>query len=111
MNKKREVAFINESLKEIFFELEKGKFKDKQLFGFINHAIDDLKENPLCGIKISKRLWPIDYIKKYKINNLWKYNLPNSWRLIYTIKEDQITIVSIILEWFRHKDYERRFKY
>jgi hypothetical protein len=32
-------------------------------------------------------------------------------RLIYSITGDEISIVSIILEWFDHKDYERRFSY
>jgi len=105
------VAFINEKLKSNFKKLVKGKFEDKQLFKFINRAIDDLKKNPFCGIKIPKKLWPKEYIKKYQITNLMKYNLPNAWRLIYTIEADEIKIVNIILEWMDHKEYERRFKY
>jgi len=50
-------------------------------------------------------------IKKYKISNLWKYDLTNGWRLIYTIESDEIRIISIILEWFDHKNYEKRFGY
>lgn len=45
------------------------------------------------------------------LTNLWKYDLPDAWRLIYTIKEDEIKILSIILEWFDHKEYERKFNY
>ena len=70
-----------------------------------------MKNNPACGIKIPKRLWPKIYLQKYSITNLWKYGLPNGWRLIYTIKEDEIMILNVILEWFDHKEYERRFKY
>ena len=71
----------------------------------------DIKNNPSCGTKIPKKLWPRVYIEKYNILNLWKYDLPNSWRLIYTIKEDDIQVIGVILEWFDHKNYERRFKY
>ncbi len=39
------------------------------------------------------------------------YDLPSAWRLIYTIESDEIKIVSIILEWFDHKDYEKKFNY
>lgn len=60
---------------------------------------------------ISEKLWPNEYIKKYKITNLWKYDLPDGWRLIYTIESNKIKIVSIILEWFDHKNYERKFNY
>jgi hypothetical protein len=39
------------------------------------------------------------------------YDLPGGWRLVYTIKEDEITILNVILEWFNHKGYEKRFNY
>lgn len=111
MIKIKEVAFANISLKESYFELKQGKFEEKQLFEFINKVIDDLKENPFCGVRIPKELWPKEYIKKYEVTNLWKYNLPNSWRLIYTIIGNEVKIVSMILEWMNHKDYEKRFHY
>jgi len=111
MKKEIYVAFISKKLKEEFEALKEGKFQDKQLYTFINRAIDDLKINPTCGTKIQKKLWPKEYIKKYKITNLWKYDLPNGWRLIYTIEADEVKIMNVILEWFGHKEYERRFKY
>ena len=91
--------------------LKTGKFEDKKLYEFIDRAIDDLKKSPTCGTKIQKKIWPKEYKKKFGINNLWKYDLPNAWRIIYTIETDEVTIVSIILEWFSHKGYEKRFKY
>ncbi|HLC56264.1 MAG TPA: type II toxin-antitoxin system YoeB family toxin [Candidatus Nanoarchaeia archaeon] len=111
MIKEKFVAFVNQKLKEEFEYLAKGKFEDKKLYEFINRAMDDMKRNPTCGTKIPRKLWPKDYVKKYEINNLWKYDLPNAWRLIYTIDEDKVKILNIILEWFDHKDYERRFGY
>ena len=109
--KSKHVAFISEALKNQFNELNKGKFEDKQLYNFLNKAINNLKENPLCGVRIPKRLWPDTYVKNYGITNLWKYDLPNAWRLIYSIEADEIKIVSIILNWMTHKEYERLFKY
>ena len=50
-------------------------------------------------------------IKKYGIDNLWKYNFPNAWRLIYSVARDEIIVVTIILEWMNHKEYEKRFNY
>lgn len=105
------VAFVNKSLEKEFEDLKTNKFVDKKLYDFIDRAISDLKKNPLVGIKIPKSLWPKEYVKKYDIRNLQKYDLPNGWRLIYTIKTDEIKILSIILEWFSHKNYEKRFKY
>ncbi len=111
MSKKIEIAFCDEDLKREFDKLEKGQFQEKELFKFLLRAIDDLKENPSCGIKIPRNVWPKEYIQKYRINNLFKYNLPNAWRLIYTIRQDEIKIINLLLEWFSHKDYEKRFSY
>lgn len=106
-----QVGFISQKLKKQFGLLKSGKFEDKQLYSFIDRAINDLKKDPTCGTKIQKKLWPKEYKKKYSITNLWKYDLPNAWRIIYMIESDEVTIMSIILEWFSHKDYEKRFKY
>jgi Txe/YoeB family toxin of Txe-Axe toxin-antitoxin module len=111
MNKEISVAFISKKLKEEFEALKDGKFEDKQLYNFINRAIDDLKKNPISGTKIPKNIWPKTYVQQYQITNLWKYDLPNVWRLLYTIETNEIKIVNIILEWFDHKEYERRFNY
>ncbi len=105
------VAFANPKLENNFDKLKEGKFEDKQLYEFIERAIDDLKKNPICGVKIPRKLWPKGYIKNYQINNLWKYDLPDGWRLIYSIFEDKLMIINLILEWFPHKEYERKFGY
>ena len=106
-DKPKYVTFYNKKLEDAFEKLKKGKFQDKRLYDQINQAQMNLKKDPACAIKVPKRLWP----KFYKVSNLWKYDLPCGWRLIYTIKADEIMILSIILEWMTHKEYERRFKY
>lgn len=110
MKKEYYVAFIDEKTKKAFEELKSGKFEDSRLYGFIDRAIDDLKKDPACGIKIPTKQIPKEY-KKYDVDNLWKYNLPGAWRLVYTIKADDVMILSVILEWMSHKEYERRFNY
>jgi hypothetical protein len=105
------VAFASPKLEKDFEKLKKGKFEDKELYEFIERAIADLKKNPTCGVKISRKLWPKGYIKNYHISNLWKYDLPDGWRLIYTIFEDKLMIINLILEWFPHKEYEKKFGY
>jgi len=105
------IAFLTKGLKEDFDSLQEGKFQDKQLYSYICRAQDDLKKNPSSGTKLPKRLWPKEYVQKWEITNLWKYDLPNSWRLVYTIEADDVKILAIILEWFNHKEYERRFGY
>ncbi len=110
-NRAKHVAFTDEKLLKAFEELKHGKFEEKELASYIQRAIDDLKENPLIGIIVPKKLWPRDYIAKFQVNNLRKYDLPNGWRLIYTLKGNEVEIVSVILEWFKHKEYEKKFHY
>ena len=52
-------------------------------------------------------------MQEYGVDNLWKYDLPGSWRVIYTVTtEGELYILAVILEWFSdHKEYERRFRY
>lgn len=107
----KSVAFADEKLRKAFDELKSGKFEDKQLASEIDGAMDALKLDPFSGVKIERRLWPKEYIKKYNIDNLRKYNLRNGWRLMYTISGDSVEVISIVLEWLDHKGYERRFGY
>ena len=105
------VGFASGEIKKAFEELKDGKFEDKQLYEFLQRAIDDLKKNPFVGKNIPKNLIPKEYIRNFDVDNLRKYDLPNGWRLVYTLKGNEVMIVSVILEWMDHKNYERRFKY
>ncbi len=113
MNDKRvkRVAFGDESVLQAYHELRAGRFEERQLAGFLDRAISDLKENPFVGVAVPRRLWPRDYVRHFSIDNLRKYDLPNGWRLIYTLKGSKVEIVSILLEWFAHKEYEKKFNY
>lgn len=108
---KSEIKFAEEKLKESLEKLKESKTEDKKLYEWINRALDDLEENAFCGIQVAKRLIPKVYIEKYGIDNLWKYDMPKGWRLIYSVANNEVNVLSIILEWMDHKDYERRFGY
>ena len=108
MIKPSKVVFISDELEKNFNKLAEN---DPIRKGIVR-AIQDLKENAFYGIQIPKRLFPTEYVKKYGINNLWKYDLPKGWRLLYTVTpENEVELISAILEWFNHKNYERKFKY
>ncbi|MFA5485056.1 MAG: hypothetical protein WC260_02290 [Candidatus Pacearchaeota archaeon] len=100
------IQFVNQKVQDAYNKLDDIKLKRN-----INKAFEEIRRNPFCGIQISKRLIPKEYIKKFNIHNVWKYNLPNAWRIIYSIEGGKTIIISIILEWMNHKEYERRFRY
>lgn len=109
-DKVKKVKFIDSKLFEAYQALKNGTFEEKALFAYLGRAFSDLKQNPFTGIKIPSRLWPKAYTK-YHLTNLRKYDLPNGWRLTYTLEGNELEIVSIILEWSTHKEYEKRFGY
>ena len=108
MIKPSKVVFIDDNLETSFNSLK----NDDPIKKAIIRAIKDLKENAFFGIQVPKRLIPRGYIRKYDLKNLWKYDLPKGWRLLYTLTaENEVELISAILEWFNHKDYERKMKY
>lgn len=108
---KSEIKFVDEKIQKSFEELKNSKTEDRKLYKWITRAFGDLEINAFSGIQIPKKLIPKIYVEKYGIDNLWKYDLPSGWRLIYAVQNGTICVLSIILEWMSHKDYEKRFKY
>lgn len=107
----KEVRFANTDLKTAFNKLKNGKGDEQELYKHILRAINKLEQDPFIGERVQKHLISEFYIQKYDINNLRKFNLTSSWRMIYTIVGEKLLIISVILEWLNHKEYERRFKY
>ena len=103
-----EDKFADNNVEKEFYKLG----KNDEIRKYIERAIKDIQLNAFCGVQIPKRLIPAEYLHKYGVDNLWKYDLPDGWRLMYSITTpSKVEIISIILEWFDHKDYERRFSY
>lgn len=82
---KSSVVFSDEKLKEAFNKLKESKTEEKKLYEWLNRAFDDIAENAFCGTQVPKKIIPKNYIKKYEITNLWKYDLPKAWRLLYSV--------------------------
>jgi len=106
--KSEEVVFVDKELEDAFNSLsEKDPLKKA-----LERAIEDIYENAFCGRNVIKKLIPKELIQKYSINNLWIYNLPSAWRLIYSITSSgDINMIAAILDWMNHKDYERLFRF
>ena len=81
------------------------------LLNSIKQKIEFLKDNPEYGLHIPKDRIPKEYIIKYDVNNLWKANLSDGWRMIYTIRGSAVEIISLILDIMNHRDYEKKFGY
>jgi Txe/YoeB family toxin of Txe-Axe toxin-antitoxin module len=78
-----------------------------QLLRSINQKKEFIKSNPFYGDNIPKGQIP----KSYNVQNLWRAELTNYWRMLYTIKGDQIEIICFILDILNHKEYDKKFGY
>ena len=105
------VFFIEDRVKQRFYSLEHGTREEQHLFSVIQATIDKIKENPFSGFQVPKKQIPKIYLKKYGIDNLWKIDLSSSWRLVYSVASNNEGIITLIIEWFDHQEYERRFRY
>ncbi|MBN2101986.1 MAG: hypothetical protein JW716_03895 [Candidatus Aenigmarchaeota archaeon] len=94
-------------------EISKGitNSDHQTLLNSIKQKIELLRDNPQYGIHIPKDRTPKEYIKNYDVNNLWKINLSGAWRMIYTIRGNEVEIISLILDIMNHRDYEKKFGY
>ncbi|MBN1385806.1 hypothetical protein JW968_02385 [Candidatus Woesearchaeota archaeon] len=103
---KSRIYFATKRLKSEFLGLKDDKIKD-----WINRALDNISDDAFIGVHIGKRKIPKTYIKRYGITNLWKYDLPQGYRLLYSITGSDPAPIAIIISWMNHKEYERIFKY
>ena len=105
------VGDFEEQFAEIQKRAKEGDNESVYLVKIIENGIEKLKFNYKYGDHISGEKIPKEYIEKYGVKNLWKLNLSSFWRLIYTIKGNEIEVISVLLEVLDHKDYDRKFGY
>ena len=113
---KAHIRLIGQALQE-YERLEKATKQEKQkgitssenqtLLRSINQKIDWLKENPLKGEPVKKN----DIPKELDVDNLFKIRLANYWRMLYTIRRQEIEIICFILTIESHPDYDKHFKH
>lgn len=122
MYKGKEVIIkLSEEANEVYGELNKivGEEKKKgvessfhqTLLRSIKRVTELLKENPFAGDQIPKRQIPKNYSLKYDIDNAWRIELANRWRMVYSITGNQIEIITFVMDIFNHRDYDKVFGY
>ncbi len=85
----------------------KTNSEEMQLIKSINNKIAILKQNPIYGQNIPKVLIP----KTLEVDNLFRVELTHYWRMLYTLRTNEIEIVSFVLYIFDHDEYDKLFGY
>ena len=86
---------------------------EKSILNAVNKKVNLIKLNIHYGDPISKNLIPMEYVEKYGITNLFRVELPNFWRMLYTLtnSESEIEIIAFVLDIIDHKKYNKKFGY
>jgi len=85
--------------------------KDITLLNAINRLFDVIVNNPFYGENAKKGLIPKEYRQKYDADNLFIADLPDYWRMIYTLESDEIEIIAFVLDIIDHDQYNKKFKF
>jgi len=85
----------------------KENTEEMQLLRSIKQKRDIIKANPFYGDNIKKKQIP----KEYHVQNLWRVELTGYWRMLYTIRGDQVEIICFILDILNHNNYSKKFGY
>jgi len=102
---------LKDQAKESYDELMKRSDKEaKSILNSVERIKEILKQNPQYGEPISKKLIPIPF-RKQGIQNLYRAELSNYWRMLYTLEGNEITIFVFILSIVDHKEYNKLFGY
>lgn len=115
MNKTVKVVFSPEA-EEAYLQLaEKANISktEQTILNSIHQKIELIKTDCHYGNPIAKKLIPKEYVIKYGISNLFRIELPNFWRMLYSLTngETEIEIISFVLNILDHKSYNKKFGY
>ncbi len=104
-------VFLKDQAKEAFIELKKRSDKEsKTLSNSIERIFNILKQNPQYGNPIKKELIPKS-ITNLGIKNIYRVELSNYWRMLYTLEGNKIEILIFVLNIVDHKEYNKLFGY
>lgn len=103
---KAELALLNKMIGE---QIAKGvkNSEEIRLLKSINQKIGLIKSNPMFGNNMPKHLIP----RWLNTTNLFRVELTGYWRMLYTLRGNEIEVVAIVLYLVDHKRYDKIFGY
>ena len=102
---------LKDEAKDSYLELKRRNDKEaKSILNSIERIKEILKQNPQYGEPISKKLIP-ESLKKLGIQTLYRVELSNYWRMLYTLEGNEITIYVFVLSIVDHREYNKLFGY
>jgi len=109
-------VILSSEAEEVFNHLKEEAINSKTertILNALTKKIEIIKTNPHYGDPIAKSLIPKEYINKYEVTNLFRIELPNFWRMLYSLidGETKIEIIAFVIDIIDHEDYNKKFGY
>ncbi len=85
----------------------------RSILNSIDRKIGIIKEDRYYGAAIRKSLIPEEYKIEYGSTNLFRVELSDFWRMLYTLTNDEagMKTVAIVLDIINHETYDKKFGY
>ena len=106
-------VFLKGEAEKSHLLLQERKDKDKEARSILNsfeRVKEFLKQNPQYGDPVPKKLIPAVFLKM-GIQNLYRVELSNYWRMLYTLEGNNVEILVFVLSITDHKGYNKLFGY
>jgi len=86
---------------------------ERSILKAIDRKIKLIKANPRHGRDVPKYLIPREYRTALGVKKLFRVELPNYWRMLYTLLDDndRLMIIAFVLDILDHKQYNKKFGY
>ena len=113
MNREIKIKFSNEAeeVYQFFKDNSLDSKEDRMLFDAIERIKLRMKKDPFCGDPISKKKIPKYYKERYGVKGLFRVELPLFWRMLYTVKGEEVQIIAFVVAILDHKKYNKKFGY
>jgi hypothetical protein len=107
---------LTEEAHAVYTRLQMASRRSKHeaaIFNALTQKFDNLKLNTHYGQAVPKQFIPNEYKALYGVKNLFKIDMPNYWRMLYTITdgENGTEVIVLVLDIFSHEEYNKKFGY
>ncbi len=87
--------------------------KERMILNSLQAKLEIIKKDPHYGNPVSKSKISTYYKAKYSASNMFRVELPQFWRMLYTLTnfEEDIEIIALVLDICSHKDYDKKLGY
>jgi hypothetical protein len=94
-------------------ERAKGSKIERSIVNAVKKKSELIKANFQYGDPLPKKLIPKEYIARYGPINLFRVELSDYWRMVYTVRgeEGEIEVVAFVLDILDHDTYDKKFGY